>query len=361
MTYPLSPPLYYTSLPEVCVYPHNSLFTPPALQFAPPSKPYTQLRRLISKAAAFQPQEVAQVHEPNKEHYKKHIAEVIHLAKVAIKRSEHVKEVDICEDGGCWSINIQPQVIEENSWQTEVLMTLAKKALLDASLKSKCIYVMGYCTPQPFNMRAQGFKATLGVMYNASSACWHVFKKGFCRHGDDFCKQHPACQVPVHVLVEGVQLQTCTRFAGAFKEQMSDIVTTVTAALGENPHVELVEAFKDKDYQGWSIELTAKEDLAIHKDYLLTLAKNALFGATGNSELIKIIGYAAKPFVQKSRGFVTILGDMQDESRVFWDMYSKGTCSRDCGACRWEHPECLMPINVVVKQMSCPILPICPR
>ena len=31
----------------------------------------------------------------------------------------------------------------------------------------------------------------------------------------------------------------------------------------------------------------------------------------------------------KPRGFVSMLGDMQDESRVCWDLYSKGSCGRD--------------------------------
>merc|ERR1719446_970756 len=77
------------------------------------------------------------------------------------------------------------------------------------------------------------------------------------------------------------------------------------------------------------------------------------------------MGYAAMPFISKSQGFIAVLGDMQDESRAWgfiavlgdmqdesracWDFYTKGVCSREC-VCRWEHPECLMPINVVIKK-----------
>jgi len=351
----LSPMLsFFPSPQEVCVFPQNSWSTPPWSldQIAPPPKPHSQLRRigLNSKAAAFQPQGLvqSQAAEPNTEPYKKHIAEVIRLAKVSLKYSQHVKGVEISEDATGWSVIIKPKGNEENLFQTELLTTLAKEALLDAAAKSKCIYVMGYCAPKPFNMNPLGFDATLGAMQSAPSACWHVFKKGFCRHGDDCCKQHPHLQVPVHVIVEGAQLKSCTRFAEAFKEQVADLALTVTAALGENPHVEFVEAFKDQDSQGWSIELTVNKHEAVDKEMLLTLAKNALFNGSGRSEFIYIMGYAAKPFMRTSGGFVTILGDMQDESRVCWDLYSKGFCSRDCVCC-WEHPECLMSLNVIVK------------
>jgi len=347
--YPMPARLHATGMYPV---PENSWSTGTPVSM---TESYSQLGRLNGKAASFQPQEVN--YQPINQHYKKGIAEVIRLTHVALKKSEHVKNVEVSKDQGCWSINIMPNVVEENTWQTELLITLAKEALLEAAGKSKCIYVMGYCAPQPFTTRAQGFQLNLGAMLNAASACWHVFKKGFCRHGETCNKQHPACQVPVHVVVEGVQLGTCERFADAFKEQVADLARIVTEALGDDPHVELVEAFKDKDYQGWTIELTANQDLASnkdYKDYLLTLAKNTLFGASGNSELLYIIGYAEKPFQWKPRGFVAILGDMQDEATACWDMYSKGMCTRACGACQWAHPECLMPFNVIVKETSYP-------
>merc|ERR1719247_2689079 len=112
-----------------------------------------------------------------------------------------------------------------------------------------------------------------------------------------------------------------------------------------------MQAFKDKGSQGWTIEVMPKEEQKAHKEYLLTLAKNAIFNATSRSNTAYIMGYAGNPFATKEHGFVAILGDMQDETRACWDFYSKGMCTRDCG-CRWEHPECLTPINVVVKERS---------
>lgn len=304
--------------------------------------------RLSSRVVAFKRQEVCQVYEPQSQHYTKNIAEVIRMTKALVKMSEHVKDVQVFEEGGSWSVTIQPQVIEANNWQTQLLVALAKEALLDAATKSKYIYVLGYCDPQPFSVSVQGFQATLGVMQNAATACWHIFKKGFCRHGDICCKQHPPCQTPVRFLVEGVQLKPDPFFASVFKVQAADLALSVTAALGGATEVESAEAFKDKDNQGWTIELTGKEEKAVNEECLLNLAKSALLSATVDSELLHIIGYAANPFVKKLGGFVVFVSDMQDESRVCWDMYSKGVCSRG-KTCRYQHPESLMPINVVVK------------
>lgn len=337
----------------------------------PPPTPHAQVRtslrsvlqsqRLNGKAIAFQPQMVPEAVEPQEERYKSHIADALRSAKVAIQESDDVVNVEISEHAGGWSLIIQPTGNGEDLQQNQILMSLAQEALLDAAASSKCVYVMGYAGPKPFDMRAQGFQATLGAMRSAKTACWHVFKKGFCRHDVDCVKQHPACQVPIHVLVEGVQLNSCARFSSAFKQVVADFALTITSSLEENSHVEKVVAFKDKDRPGWTIEMTAKEDseLAVYtEDYLLTLAKNAIFGACSNNDMLYIMGYATKPFTSKEHGFVTVLGDMQDESRVCWDLYSKGCCTRD-GQCRWEHPECLMPMNVVVKEKtSCSTLPI---
>lgn len=343
--------------PASCGFPQEmqwSLTPPPLPHVAPRPESTSQRLRLNAKAAAFQPQMVSQTaKEPIVERYSKHIAEVLRAAKQALQDSAHVVNVEISHDQNGWSVVIQPTGdSEEHMWKNELLLKTAKEALLEAASKSKSIYVMGYCGKDTFNMRAQGFEATLGAMRDAGSACWHIFKKGFCRHAADCSKQHPAFTVPVHVLVEGMQLNSCPRFADAFKQVVADLTQNVTSLLEESPYVEMVAAFKDGGYPGWTIEMTAKEELtAQNEEYLLTLAKNALFSASSDLEILYIMGYAVKPFTSKPHGFVTMIGDMQDESRVCWDMYSKGSCSRDC-SCRWEHPECLMPINVVVKQHS---------
>lgn len=328
----------YSSLSELCSQEYLC---------QPPPQACESHQRLSSKASLFKPQGVEV--EPAKEHYKHHFVDVVTWSKNVLQESEYVQNVEVHEDGGTLSIVIQPNGQGDKEWQTEAVLTLAKEVLLDAASKSRCIYLMGYCSPKPFIMQPQGFEATLGAMESPVSACWHVFKKGFCRHGDVCAKMHPVVQQHVRVLVESVQLNSSSRFVSNFKQEVADLTMAVIASLGECSYTDKVEAFKDQDCQGWTIEVTLKADMSMHKNYILTIAKSALYSATNNSNTVYIMGYAAKPFQLKSRGFVTLLGDMQDESVACWDIYSKGMCRHDC-ACRWSHPECLVPINVAVKE-----------
>jgi hypothetical protein len=151
--------------------------------------------------------------------------------------------------------------------------------------------------------------------------------------------------------VESVQLKCTGRSAAAFKQEVADLAMALTVTIESSTYTESVEAFKDRDSQGWTIEVTPKEELETCKDHLMAMAKNALFDATSKSSTAYIMGYAAKPFISKSSGSVAVVGDMRDESRACWDFYSKGMCTRGC-QCRWEHPECLTPINVVFKERS---------
>lgn len=303
--------------------------------------------RLSSRAIAFQPKVVTQ--DLAKQPFKRHFEDVLNRAKRAMQESGYVANVEVRLDEDGWSISVQPIEMADGKWQTDRLLTIAKESLLQACSKSKCIYILGYCAPKPFVMRAQGFEATLGAMESARTACWHVYKKGFCRHGASCCKEHPACEMTVRVLVESVQFNSpCHRFQKYFTQQVADLATAVTTTLRECSYADQVEAFVNEDCQGWNIEVTAKEELSSHREYLTTLAKNILFSGTSKSNTLYIMGYAAKPFITKAEGFVTILGDMQDESRACWDLYSKGSCCREC-ECRWEHPECFMPIKVVFK------------
>jgi len=318
----------------------------PSVQCLPCSEALGQ-SRLSSKASAFKPQWAAE--DPAKHTHL--FADAIGLAQKAIQDSEYVGSLEVVDSAQGLSMVILPRWQNDNELETERLLTIAKGALLDAASKSKNIFLMGYCSPQPFTPQAQGFEATLGVMENPKEACWHVFKKGFCRHGVDCCKQHPIYQMPVRVLVESAHFNSCARFTSSFKQEVADLAMAAMATLGDCAYADNVEAVKHNVYQGWTIEVMPKQDIPAHREYLLALAKNALFNASNVSNTLYIMGYAAKPFITKAQGFVAILGDMQDDTRACWDFYSKGTCAREC-ACRWEHPECLMPINVVVKQRS---------
>lgn len=310
---------------------------------------------LSPKADVFQPQMAQQVVDDKLDSqtqvYKNRFAEVVATVRKNIMSSDHVAGVELCENDGTWCLVLKPCRECDETEQVELLMDIAKDAFLEATSESKCVYLMGYCSPKPFEMQPHGFQATLGAMENAKTACWHVFKKGFCRHGDTCSKTHAACEVPVRVLVESSSLKSTASSIGEFKQDMANLAMAMTASLEECPYADKVEAFKDKDHQGWTVEVTPKEELKSHKDYLLMLAKNIMFTVTERSNNAYIMGYAKQPFIPTSRGFVAMIGDVQDESATCWDLFSEGTCCRGC-SCRWQHPECLMPVNVVVKERS---------
>lgn len=134
--------------------------------------------------------------------YKKHISEAIWQGKDSIEWSEHVEDVQVSEDPSGWTIVIRAKGCKADPLQHELVQTAAKEALFDAAACSKCVYLIGFCSPKPFEIRPYGFEAKLGVMKVAQAACWHIFKKGFCRHGADCSKQHPVYEVPVHVVIE---------------------------------------------------------------------------------------------------------------------------------------------------------------
>lgn len=335
-------------LEEVCTQSLWFVPPPPVRQTALSPKSPSWKPRLNAKAEAFQP--VGVIEEPAKQPYKHRFIEVINWAKKAVLDSKLVANVQVSDDASGFSLIVQPKATAEAACQVEKLIKVVKDALLQAASKSKCIYLLGYCSPKSFVEGPQGFEATLGAMENATSACWHVFKKGFCRHGANCCKSHPACQVPVRVLVESSQLNSSPCVAQAFQQEMAKLAMAVTATLAGCTYSDKVEAF-DKGYQGWTIEVMPTEELKHEKDCLVTLAQNALLTATSSSKTIYIMGHAIKPFMTKSQGFVAMIGDMQDETTACWELYSKGACPKGC-ACSWEHPNCLMPINVVVKERS---------
>jgi hypothetical protein len=137
-----------------------------------------------------------------KHQYRKKYDAVMKRIGMALAESDLLAGVTISDDAQDCCIVLQ--VRDEVESVAEQLLTLAQKTLLQVTTKSKCIYVMGYCTPNAFKSQAYGFEATLGAMENATTACWHVFKKGVCRHDINCCKQHAIYKVPVRVIVERV-------------------------------------------------------------------------------------------------------------------------------------------------------------
>lgn len=299
--------------------------------------------RLNTSAAAFKP--LAQ-EEPVQQQYKHHFAKVLNYIVATLEEYQMIRSYEVSDDLHDCSLIVKLHDNDPSS--VDNVLYYAKEALLESASLSKCIYALGYCTPSPFTVTAQGFEVTLGAMENASTACWHLFKKGFCRHGDECNKAHPACKVRFRMLVETAMLSTYPPEAMDFQLQACDLVTDVLSSLKSNPHVQSADAWKDADTKCWSIQLSPKEGGKKHKEYVMTLAKNAFYEVSNNSSSIYMLGYDAKPFIKKSDGFALMLANVRSDSRTCWSFYSCGVCKKE-GCCQYEHPTCLMPVSVNVQ------------
>lgn len=132
--------------------------------------------------------------------YNRKVNKIIRRVAKQIENSRLVSRVLVSSSSQAYSMTVQ--VHGNSSSLIDEVSALVQKELLQVAKDSKSIYVLGFCTPQAFKMHSRGFNTTLVAMEHAANACWHIFKKGFCRHGADCVKQHPALNVPLQVFVE---------------------------------------------------------------------------------------------------------------------------------------------------------------
>eukprot|EP00427_Karlodinium_veneficum_P021706 CAMPEP_0169100880 /NCGR_PEP_ID=MMETSP1015-20121227/21328_1 /TAXON_ID=342587 /ORGANISM="Karlodinium micrum, Strain CCMP2283" /LENGTH=448 /DNA_ID=CAMNT_0009161861 /DNA_START=136 /DNA_END=1482 /DNA_ORIENTATION=- len=318
---------------------------PPFMPAVLSTKPMTarQSARLSSAAPAFKP--LASKEDAMSHQYDHHFARIVKAAVKTMRDSQLTSNVDVSDSLRDCAIVIQKRGDAVN---TEQVLELAYHALLDAASKSKFIFVMGFTSQKPSNACPMGFEATLGAMESATTACWHIFKKGFCRHGDDCRKQHPSCTMPIRILVETSQLHAPIPSICDFKLKVADFVHQVVSAVETSASCARVEATKKESSKCWTIELTPKADGRVNDEYLLSQVKSIMHTLSNNEQGVYMLGYAANPFVSCSTGCVVVLGDMVAETRACWDFYSKGLCRKGCD-CKWEHPNCSMPINIMIK------------
>jgi hypothetical protein len=183
--------------------PLSSKLSAKAVAFKPMVAEEPQKSRLNVVAPQFRPKAAEEppkskpVEEPSKPTTDK-FSFVIREAVRLLQASGFTENIEVVEKATDISIVVQMNGGDETL--AEGILTIAKQALLEAASHSKSVYVLGYCTPNPFAMIPHGFEATLGSMENAGQACWHVFKKGFCRHDNECQKQHPTHRVPVRVV-----------------------------------------------------------------------------------------------------------------------------------------------------------------
>jgi hypothetical protein len=284
--------------------------------------------------------------------YSKRFADVIKICKKSLLGMGGVADVAVSQvENSGWRIDLKPRG-SYNTSQIRNLSSIAMEALLQATTRSKySIFVMGYSSPQPFLIKPHGFEATLGAMEGAGAACWHIYKKGFCRHGDACSKQHPLEMVNVEVVVDSARLDTSEEQAELFQQQMCHVVQEVLAKMRQCSLLKEVVAIKDEDRQSWVIEAKPKQDMVNGKDSVIAFAREAIFSSTGRPQTPCIMGYAVRPFLSQPGGFVTILADVPDKQRACWRHYSEGYCPKatPCG-CQWDHSTCSMLLTLVVKE-----------
>jgi len=133
-----------------------------------------------------------------KAHHKARLDKVIRRAAKKLEACDMIAKVDIAD--GSLTIQVHGTVDRV----TPEVATLAQKILLELTEKSNCIYVLGFATQDAFRMHDNGFELTFGAMESATRACWHVFKKGYCRYGSSCSNQHPILTVLMRVIIKAI-------------------------------------------------------------------------------------------------------------------------------------------------------------
>mmetsp|Transcript_40488 Transcript_40488/g.63310 ORF Transcript_40488/g.63310 Transcript_40488/m.63310 type:complete len:449 (-) Transcript_40488:191-1537(-) len=268
-----------------------------------------------------------------------HIREMIVAAKRILEKSSKIKSVEVVEDGDAWSLALVPAV----TVRLDNTLELAQSALLEAAENSSNAYVLGYRNPKTaFVRKSHGFECQLCIMAQKRWACWHYFSEGSCKYTD--CrKDHPSLQVSLQVNVEITSLSAPMHQVQQFKEEVAKLLITLTTILSNTMGVVSADGFHED--QGCCIEIFIQD--TAQKGHILAIAQNAIIELTQISNTVYPV-VASTPFFAKPQGFAFILGDRADQSKTCWDHYMYGVCRRE-HACRWHHPTCLIPVNVIVK------------
>jgi len=315
--------------------------------------PEVSPEHLSSKAAAYEPtQQPSQPLSQTDLDSHTAMAQMMEEVKQVLQRSPEIAIADLTQSLNGWFLVVAPA--KNKGASGNQVLALTKRALLAAAEASKNVYVLGYeALNVAFATKAQGFESQLAVMGNAHRACWRTFKEGFCASGAACGKEHPILEVPVRVFLEAAQIEytaiePVVRFINQnFANCLMTIISMLTSSTG------VAVSLFNLGGEGWSIEIPVLFEHSNLREQLLSLAQSAFMEASQQSKNVVVMRFGGMPFIPKSNGFVCMFGDMSNPHQACWDVYRDGVCSRK-GACGWQHPQCLVPVNVVLKQMEPP-------
>jgi hypothetical protein len=272
---------------------------------------------------------------------------MLEAVRIVLEDGHSVKSVDLFEQDGCWSLALTPH--KKNRMSTDQLLTFAQEALLKAAEQSRNVYVIGYdaresaFTPQP-----QGLTCRLGVMERAQNACWRYFQKGMCHYGSDCCKEHPVLEAQLNIRVEMAKFDAPKQTVQQFKHEVADFLLAVTSMLVGCVGIAGAEAFHED--QGCCVEVLVRDEDMYQKEQVSAMVKQIITDMTQHST-VYLIASKGEQFKAKSKGFFFTVGDMPDQANACWDLYMHGNCWRE-SSCRWKHPQCLVPVNVMIKSAA---------
>jgi hypothetical protein len=276
-----------------------------------------------------------------------HSALAKHIKNLELLHPEDIKSVEVFNNAKGSQVCIQARGNDDCDGMQR-LVELAKEAVLEGiGIKTKNVYIIGFrANNQGFHPAPQGFRATIGHMEESAKACWHLFKKGFCRHGK-YCKNlHPSETATIDVVIECMQLKAPTMITTRFQHDVACLVRQIVSTLAECSYVASVEAVGNNG--GWSIEVSSENDL-VSKECFSDLAMGMLSNAQANNLLL--MRHASEPFTRHSNSFTATLANVEGKNDVCYECYSIGFC-RFHVTCKFRHPSCFMPIEFATKPPS---------
>jgi hypothetical protein len=128
-------------------------------------------------------------------------AEIMAAAQASWMSCPCVQQVGCVQRDPGWLLEATCQ--QTDLPNAQLILTLAKQALLDAAEKSQNVYILGY-KKSPFESKVAGlgFSVQLAIVEDETSACWDLLETGTCHRGCSCRWQHPTWQMPLTVLIK---------------------------------------------------------------------------------------------------------------------------------------------------------------